>query len=124
MSEVPPPAEVRALLERSYQAFNRRDIDAVLAGMTPDVDWPNAWEGGYESGHGAVRDYWTRQWQELDPEVHPVAMTVEDDGRIRVLVEQTVRPIGAPASEASTGQVVHAYTLRDGLVSRMDVEPV
>jgi ketosteroid isomerase-like protein len=124
VSGVAPPPEVRALLEDSYEAFNRRDIDAVLAGMTPDVDWPNAWEGGSVSGHEAVRDYWTRQWRELDPEVHPVAMTVEDDGRIRVLVEQTVRPVGAPEAEGPTGQVVHAYTLRDGLVTRMDVEPV
>jgi ketosteroid isomerase-like protein len=124
VSEAAPPSEVRELLEDSYEAFNRRDIDAVLAGMTPDVDWPNAWEGGYVSGHDAVRDYWTRQWQDLDPEVHPVAMTVDDDGRIRVLVEQTVRPVGAAEADASTGQVVHAYTFRDGLVTRMDVEPV
>ena len=41
-----------------------------------------------------------------------------------MLVEQTVRPVGATEAEASTGQVVHAYTLRDGLVARMDVEPV
>ena len=121
MSEGPPP-EVRALLEGAYEAFNRRDIDGALAGMAPDVDWPNAWEGGSVSGHDAVRDYWTRQWRELDPEVHPVAMTVEDDGRVRVLVEQTVRPVGAGEAEGATGQVVHAYTLRDGLVTRMDVE--
>ena len=33
---------VRAL----YQSFNERDLDAVLAAMAPDVDWPNGWEGG------------------------------------------------------------------------------
>jgi ketosteroid isomerase-like protein len=120
MSE--PPPTVRALLEGAYEAFNRRDVDTVLAGMAPDVDWPNAWEGGYVSGHDAVRDYWTRQWRELDPEVHPLAMTVEDDGRVRVLVEQTVRPAGDPGAESTVASVVHAYTLRDGLVTRMDVE--
>jgi ketosteroid isomerase-like protein len=118
-----PPPEVRSLLEGAYEAFNRRDVDAVLAGMAPEVDWPNAWEGGYVHGHEAVRDYWTRQWRELDPEVHPVAMTVEDGGRVRVLVEQTVRPAGAGEAEATTASVVHAYTLHDGLVTRMDVEP-
>lgn len=116
-----PPPEVQGLLQGAYEAFNRRDVDAVLAGMAPDVDWPNAWEGGYVHGHEAVRDYWTRQWRELDPEVHPVAMTVEDDGRVRVLVEQTVRPMGD--AEGTTGQVVHLHTLRHGLVTRMDVEP-
>jgi ketosteroid isomerase-like protein len=115
-----PSPEVRGLLEDAYEAFNRRDIDGALAGMAPDVDWPNAWQGGHVSGHDAVRDYWTRQWRELDPEVHPVAMTLEDDGRVRVLVEQTVRQVGE--AEGTVGQVVHAYTLRDGRVTRMDVE--
>ena len=31
-----------------YEAFNRRDIDAVLAMMSEEVDWPNAWKGGPE----------------------------------------------------------------------------
>jgi hypothetical protein len=26
--------------------------------MHPEVDWPNAWEGGRVVGHAAVRDYW------------------------------------------------------------------
>jgi hypothetical protein len=30
-----------------------RDIDAALAGMTEDVDWPNGWEGGYVKGDAA-----------------------------------------------------------------------
>ena len=63
MSGSAPPDEVRSLLEGAYEAFNRRDVDAVLAGMAPDVDWPNAWEGGYVHGQRAVADYWTRQWR-------------------------------------------------------------
>jgi hypothetical protein len=34
------------LLQTLYGAFNARDIDAALAGMHPDVDWPNGMEGG------------------------------------------------------------------------------
>ena len=33
-----------------YAAFNARDIDAALAGMHPEVDWPNGWEGGRVHG--------------------------------------------------------------------------
>jgi len=29
-----------------YRAFNARQVELLLAHMTPDVDWPNAWEGG------------------------------------------------------------------------------
>jgi ketosteroid isomerase-like protein len=116
-----PAPEVEALLRAAYDAFNRRDVDAVLAGMAPDVEWPNAWEGGYVHGHDEVRDYWARQWRELDPEVRPVDLERAADGRVRVLVEQTVRPVGS-ATSGTVARVVHAYTLRDGLVTRMDVE--
>jgi ketosteroid isomerase-like protein len=41
----------QAVLERTYTAFNARDIDAVLAVMRPDVIWPNGMEGGTVVGH-------------------------------------------------------------------------
>ncbi len=28
-----------------YRAYSEHDLDAVLAALSPDVDWPNAWEG-------------------------------------------------------------------------------
>jgi len=57
----------RELLISTYEAFNARDVDAVLAVMHPDVDWPNGWEGGRVYVHQGVRDYWTRQWRVIDP---------------------------------------------------------
>ena len=52
--------ETDETLQSAYQAFNSRNIDAALKLMHPDVDWPNAWEGGRLVGHQAVNDYWTR----------------------------------------------------------------
>jgi SnoaL-like domain len=43
--------EHAARLSGMYAAFNARDIDALLEQMTPDLDWPNAWEGGRLHGH-------------------------------------------------------------------------
>ena len=37
--------EPEKLLGRIYDAFNRRDIDTVLAAMHPAVDWPNGMGG-------------------------------------------------------------------------------
>ena len=54
-----------------YRAFNEREIDAVLDVMHPDVDWPNAWEGGRVHGREAVRAYWTRQFEEISGQVEP-----------------------------------------------------
>src|SRR5829696_900303 len=79
-----------ALLRRTYDAFNARDIDAALAVMHPDVDWPNAWEGGRVNGHDEVRDYWTRQWAEIHPTVEPTAIAPPGpDGRVAVTVHAT-----------------------------------
>ena len=111
-----PEQQLRAL----YAAFNARDIDRVLAALTDDVDWPNAWEGGRLRGQDAVRDYWTRQWAEIDPRVEPIAITARADGRLAVEVDQLVRNLdGEVIGEART---VHVYELRDELVARMDVE--
>lgn len=47
----------RELLAAAYEAFDVRDMDAVLAMMHPDVDWPNGMEGGRIRGRSDVRDY-------------------------------------------------------------------
>jgi len=35
---------------RLYAAFNRREIDAVLDRLAPDVQWANGLEGGHARG--------------------------------------------------------------------------
>jgi hypothetical protein len=45
------------VLRSAYRAFNVRDVEAAIALMQPEVDWPKAWEGGRVSGRAAVRDY-------------------------------------------------------------------
>jgi hypothetical protein len=103
-----------------YEAFNARDIDAALALMTADVNWPNAWKGGRVHGHEGVRDYWTRQWATINPAVEPVTFTTRLGGSIAVEVDQVVRDLdGAVLAE---GRFIHVYVFRDDLVARMDVE--
>ena len=48
------------LIKQAYTAFNARAIDAVLATMHPQVNWPNGWEGGYVAGPEEIRKYWIR----------------------------------------------------------------
>ena len=103
-----------------YAAFNARDIDGVLATMSDDVDWPMAFKGGRVQGHDAVRDYWTRQWAEIDPRVEPVTIEPGDGGRVVVEVDQVVRDLDGEV--VASGRVLHVYEMRDGLVARMDVE--
>jgi len=112
--------DVEQLLRGVYAAFNARDIDAALAQAQPDVDWPNVKEARRAVGHDAVRDYWTRQWAEIDPHVEPLRFRRLDDGRIAVDVHQLVRDLSGTV--LVDGPVVHVYTLRDGLIARMEVQ--
>jgi len=48
--------EHETCLRSLYAAFNARDIDAALATMTADVDWPNDWEGGRVVDYDQIRD--------------------------------------------------------------------
>jgi|SRR5215216_3172687 ketosteroid isomerase-like protein len=101
-----------------YASFNARDIEAVIAMMQPDVDWPNAWEGGRLRGHAAVRDYWTRQFAAIDGRVEPTAIDVDGD-TVTVAVHQTVRDL--EGNVVDDREVTHTYTMRDGRIARMDV---
>jgi ketosteroid isomerase-like protein len=108
-------------LRRTYRAFNERDIDAVLALLHPEVDWPNAWEGGRVVGTDAVRDYWTRQFREISGRVEPESFTEEPDGSVTVAVHQVVHD--AKSGDLLTdSRVRHRYWFDDdGRVTRMDV---
>jgi ketosteroid isomerase-like protein len=111
--------EVFDLLAEVYAAFNARDVDRVLAAMHPDVEWPNGMEGGYVHGYAAVRDYWTRQWQAIDPHVEPRRFTLEDDGRVAVHVYQVVRDLSGCIV---TDQMVrHVYRVENGAIRHMEI---
>ena len=115
----PPPSPDTELLSAAYAAFNARDIDAVLALMTSDVAWPRAFKGGFVEGHEAIRAYWTEQWSEIDPHVEPVSFHSEDPCHVRVEVHQVVRDLSGAV--LADGYVGHLFTLKDGLIQKMEV---
>jgi len=110
----------RELLIAAYREFNARRIDPVLALMHPDVIWPNGMEGGTVNGHDGVRQYWTHQWRMIDPHVEPLRMERDERGRTIVHVHQLVRDLeGKPLIDT---MVRHAYTIRNSLIERMEIE--
>ena len=111
----------RDRLADAYHAFTARDIDAALAAMHPDVDWPDGMEGGRVLGKSAVRDYWKRQFESLNPRVEPQSFTTEADGRIAVGVHQVVHD---NAGMLLVDQMIqHVYHIRDGLIRSMEIRP-
>jgi ketosteroid isomerase-like protein len=112
------PAAVE-LLRDLYSKFNRREIEQVLTVMHSEVDWPNGWEGGRVLGKPAVREYWRRQFEVLDPRVEPQHFTMEADGRIAVDVHQVVHD---KSGKLLADQMVqHIYEIRDGLIRSMEI---
>ena len=83
----------KPLIEKAYRAFNDRDIEMALQTMQPDVQWSKAWEGGYISGHNEIREYWTRQWTEINPNVEPIGFNERPNGTFEVTVHQIVKDL-------------------------------
>ncbi|WP_433222834.1 nuclear transport factor 2 family protein [Dactylosporangium sp. CS-047395] len=109
----------QALLEELYAAFNARDIPALLDAMTENVEWPNGWEGGTVHGREQVRDYWLRQWAEINPTVTPEGFAEEPDGRIAVTVHQVVR--GKDDALLADQMVTHVYRFSGARVQAMEI---
>ncbi len=113
--------QTEEILRSAYRAFNARDVDAALELMHPDVDWPNAWEGGRVVGRVAVGDYWRRQFESISSQVEPEAFDHLANGEVSVLVSQTVHDAKS-GEKLSEGTVHHRYRLEDRLIVWMDVE--
>ncbi|MBO9707588.1 MAG: nuclear transport factor 2 family protein [Caulobacter sp.] len=112
----------QALLAPFYEAYNRRDIPAALRFLTPDVDWPDLAEGGRLIGAEALAASWKRNVRSIQVEMAPFAYGVASDNRLVADLVMTVHNLrGQLWSETL---VRHLFTLHDGLISRMDVEPL
>ncbi len=115
---MPSPASTE-VLKKAYAAFNARDLEAALATMAPDVEWPNGMEGGTVHGHDGVREYWTRQWKVIDPHVDPKGFEDDDSGRVVVSVHQVVKELTGKL--LFDRMVEHIYSLKNGLITRMEI---
>ena len=107
------------MLEALYRAFNERDIDAAVEHLAPGVDWPNAVTGGRVHGRDAVRAYWQKQWQEIDPTLEPMRIDVAPDGKAHVRVDQLVRALDGEILQ--NRKVEHVYKFDGPFISRMTI---
>jgi hypothetical protein len=112
------PSE-HALLKQVYDAFNARDIEAVLSTLHPQVDWPNGWEGGRIHGRSAVRAYWTRQWEAIAPHVEPVGFHADGPGRTMVDVHAVV--CDRQGNVIADEMIQHIYVIEDGLILSLEI---
>lgn len=106
-------------LQNLYDAFNRHEIEAIIAAMREDVKWANGLEGGFVYGRDAVREYWTNQFKEILPELETLEFETDDRGRDIVTVHQIVKNLEGDLLADMT--VTQIFTIEDGLVSVYEI---
>ncbi len=109
----------QALIYKVYAAFNSRDEDGTLALMSEIVSWPKASEGGRVVGKQAIREYWTRQWADFDPQLEVLQVIDYKNGKTEVKVHQLVRNLAGEV--LSDTELWHVYTIQNSLIERMDI---
>jgi uncharacterized protein len=106
---------------RSYEAFERGDLDAVLADMHPEIEWHQAQglpHGGFYRGREAVRraifdpleEEWWDEFSVLPDEFLDAGTEVVVLGRYRGRAKGTGKRLDVP--------FVHVWTWRDGTAVR------
>jgi NAD(P)-dependent dehydrogenase (short-subunit alcohol dehydrogenase family) len=113
------PRDREDLVRQAYVAFNARDVEAGVALMDPEVDWPNLPEGGFVHGQNQVRKHWREQFGRADPRIEVSAIS-EKHGRVEALVRQVVR---APdGKKLSDDRLLHVFTFAGERIKRMEVD--
>ncbi|MDO9337487.1 MAG: ketosteroid isomerase [Caulobacteraceae bacterium] len=109
----------RALIETLYEAYNRRDVAALVAALDPGVEWTNQLDGELLKGPEAVAEFWKSQFEVMLIEASPVAFEDLPDGRVAVSVAQTMRR--ADGQLWGSDHVTHTVTFGpSGLILKME----
>jgi hypothetical protein len=105
--------------KKLYDDFNRRNIDAVFAEMSTDIEWANGMEGGHVHGHHGVRDYWTRQFTMVQSQVTPEHIFASGN-IVRIKVHQVVHDLSG--NLLADQHVTHVFQLVNNKIARFDIE--
>ena len=106
-------------LQNLYDAFNKREIETIISLMRPDVKWANGLEGGFVYGRDAVREYWTNQFKDIQPELETLKFETGENNRNIVTVHQIIRDLqGNLLADTTVHQI---FTIENGLISFYEI---
>jgi ketosteroid isomerase-like protein len=117
--------EAIGVIERGYQALERRDLDTFIAtweeASHPDIEFisaiGSAVEGGSFKGPAGVRTWFTNLFETTD-EVHWRDRTYEALGDVGVLVLLHFEMRGAASGVELSSDIGNVFELEDGLFKR------
>ena len=106
-------------LQNLYDAFNKREIETIIALMRSNVKWANGLEGGFVHGRDAVREYWTNQFKAIQPELETLKFETDEKNRNVVTVHQIIKDLqGNVLADVIVHQI---FTIEDGLISLYEI---
>ena len=106
-------------LQNLYDAFNKREIETIISAMHPDVKWANGMEGGFVYGHDAVREYWTNQLKEIQPELETLKFETDENNREVVTVHEIIKDLdGNLLADMTVHQI---FTIENCLISLYEI---
>lgn len=106
-------------LQNLYDAFNKREIETIISKMHPDVKWTNGLEGGFVYGRDAVREYWTNQFKQIQPELETLKFETDEKDRNIVTVHQIVKDL--EGNELADMEVRQIFTIEDNLITLYEI---
>jgi ketosteroid isomerase-like protein len=116
------PESDSALLQRFVDAFNRRDIDSMVADLDPTVElheWPEApGAQSFRGIEGVVQafDGWFDVWEWMQVEITDME---EADGRVLVTLHQRAKGRGSEVEVEIDSYNV--YRFEDGKVTSIEL---
>ena len=104
--------------KRAADAYNRRDVEALLEELDPEVEWHSALSvllsgrATVYRGHGGVRD-WFRELDEVVAEVHVEYTNIRDLGD-RVIAIGHIRTRGRGSGVVTESPIAMVSDTRNG----------
>ena len=106
-------------LQNLYDAFNKREIETIIALMRSNVKWANGLEGGFVHGRDAVREYWTNQFKNIQVQLETLKFETDEKNRNVVTVHQIVKNLqGNLLADMTVKQI---FTIENDLISLYEI---
>ncbi|MEU5023283.1 MULTISPECIES: nuclear transport factor 2 family protein [Streptomyces] len=106
-----------------YAGFRDRDVEGILSGMHPDVEWvhPDGMAkyglGGTKLGHAGIKEFLAHVPTVLGGMKLSPQEFIEQGDRVIVL---GTREVTSRTGTTATLDFVHSWTMRDGRATRME----
>jgi uncharacterized protein len=102
-------------VRQGYEAFNRGDIEWMIARLDPEIVWEDAAEVPGSCSHGGIREVraylesFAQQWEEIRFEPEGILVAGE---QVVALVRMVAR--GRASGAPVDARLAHLYDLREG----------